>query len=228
MTFPEDKASLTFYVRFAERFGASAQPLSAKDELPEDFDAFSGLLLSGGGDVDPARYGDSPVHGKTYGVNPDRDEMELSLIARFIDAGKPVVGICRGLQILAVHFGGRLHQHLPEVIAEEDERHRLPQGYDCFHPVLFDGATHLGQALRGVPETNSAHHQAMDPRVLPRRLRIAASSPCGIVEAVECFDFSAPVVAVQWHPERLPPGHPAAERLVEFIRGAIQNTPAAE
>ena len=218
MTYPEDKPSVEFYARFAARFGAEAVPVSANDEPPASLDKFGGLLLSGGGDVEPARYGDETKHEKTYGVSSARDAMELSLIPKFIEAGKPIVGICRGLQILAVYFGGRLQQHVPDVVAENIERHRVPEGYGCFHPVLFDAATNLGDALRGVPETNSAHHQSVDWKFAPRGLRIAASSPAGIIEAVECFDFAAPVIAVQWHPERLAPEHPAAERLADFIR----------
>lgn len=219
MTFPEDRASLSFYSAWAARFGAEVVPVSASEPLPASLDDYAGLLLSGGGDVEPSRYGDTVRHEKTYGCNPARDEMEHDLIARFLVGGKPIVGICRGLQILAVHFGGRLHQHVPERIVEDVERHRVPKGYDCFHPVLFDGATQLGAAMRGIPEVNSAHHQAMDESHLPQALRVAARSGQGIVEAVECFDHAAPIVAVQWHPERLAEDHPASEALLIFLRG---------
>ena len=221
MTFPEDRAALEFYLNFAARFGAQAQPVSATDPQPESIAGFAGLLLTGGGDVDPSLYGDETKHEKTYGVIRARDEMELNLIPKFIDAGKPIVGICRGLQILTVFFGGRLHQHIPDVLDEATERHSKPKGYDCFHGVVFDSSTHLGAALRGVPETNSAHHQALNTDTMPKHLRIAARSLCGIVEAVECFDFAAPIIAVQWHPERLPADHPAAARLAEFLREAV-------
>lgn len=221
MTFPEDKPSIEFYSGYAKRFGADVRALAANDPAPEDIAEFDGLLLSGGGDVDPARYGDGGQHEKCYGVSAARDAMELNLIERFIGAGKPIVGICRGLQILTVYFGGKLHQHVPDVVTEGDERHRVPKGFDCFHPVVFDGATQLGSALRGVDAVNSAHHQAMNGASSPQHLRIAATSPCGIVEAAECFDFPAPIIAVQWHPERMPAEHPASERLAEFIRGAI-------
>lgn len=221
MTFPEDRASLKFYLNFATQFGADAQPISASEPQPESIAGFAGLLLTGGGDVDPSLYGDETKHEETYGVIPARDEMELKLIPQFIDAGKPIVGICRGLQILAVFFGGRLYQHVADVLDEATERHRNPKGYDCFHGVVFDSATQLGAALRGVPETNSAHHQSMDAASMPKHLRIAARSNCGIVEAVECLDFAAPVIAVQWHPERLPAGHPAAARLADVLRDVV-------
>lgn len=222
MTFPEDKPAIDFYSGYARTFGAVVHALAANDPAPDDLSGYAGLLLSGGGDVDPARYGDGGAHEKCYGVSAARDSMELNLIEKFIGAGKPIVGICRGLQILTVYFGGKLHQHVPDVVAEETERHRVPKGFDCLHPVLFDGATRLGSALRGVDEVNSAHHQAMHSDAKPQHLRVAATSPCGITEAAECFDFPAPIIAVQWHPERLPDDHPARARLADFIRGAIE------
>ena len=223
MTYPEDKPSIEYYAKFAARFDAEAMPVSAGDPRPDDISEFEGLLLSGGGDIEPARYGDETKHPKTYGVSPARDQMEFEHISRFIEAGKPIVGICRGLQILSVFFGGRLIQHVPDLIGEDFERHRAPKGYECFHTVLFDGATKLGTALRGVDDTNSAHHQAVDPKNPPQKLLIASQSPSGIIEAAECFEFPAPIIAVQWHPERLPPDHPASERLASFIRGAIDS-----
>jgi putative glutamine amidotransferase len=129
-----------------------------------------------------------------------------------------VVGICRGLQILVAHFDGRLIQHVPDRVAEDTERHRVPHGYDAMHGLVVDPATRLGAALAGVTETNSSHHQALDPLWPPQHLRVCATSPAGIVEAVECFDFPAPIVAVQWHPERLATGHPARERLAELLK----------
>lgn len=220
MTCPEEKRAIEVYSRFAAEFGAVARPLSEDGDSPGDLAGIAGLFLTGGGDVDPLRYGEKTKHPATYGVTPARDTRELNLIARFIQAGKPIVGVCRGLQILAVFFGSRLHQHVPDILDEGTEPHRVP-GRDCVHPVLFDAATRLGAAMEGVSEVNSAHHQAMDARVPPGRLRIAARSPAGIVEAVECFDFSAPVIAVQWHPERLAAGHPGRVRLAAFLRNLI-------
>lgn len=193
--------------------------VSAADPQPADLSTFAGLILSGGGDVEPERYGESIRHEKTYGCRAARDEMELAWIDRFIEQGKPIVGICRGLQILTVYFGGTLHQHVPDILAEDSERHRNPSGYDCFHAMLADGATQLGHMLRGVPEVNSAHHQAMNEAFPAGPLRIAARSAHGVVEAVECFAFAAPIIAVQWHPERLPAEHPASTRLLDLLRG---------
>ena len=221
MSFPEDSPSLPFYRDWAAGFGAEVETLSAGDPRPGGPGDFGGLILSGGGDVDPKLYDDATRHEKTYGVVRERDEMELDLIARFIEAGKPIAGICRGLQILAVYFGGRLHQHVPDVVNESSEGHRFSKGYGCLHPVRCDPATRLGAALRGVSETNSAHHQAMHPDFPPRHLRVAARSPCGIVEAVECYDFAAPILAVQWHPERLPPDHPAASGLNALLANGL-------
>ncbi len=220
MIYSGGKPAIEVYSRFASQFGATARPLSANDDLPGTLAEFAGLFLTGGEDVDPSRYGDQTTHPKTQGVSPARDAMELDLIARFVEAGKPVVGICRGLQVLAVHFSGRLHQHIPDILDEQTETHRVP-GRDCVHPVVFDSATQLGAAMQGVSEANSAHHQSVDVRAALSHLRVAARSPAGIVEAVECFEFAAPIIAVQWHPERLAEGHPAKERLAAFIRSRV-------
>ncbi|MFO1491077.1 MAG: gamma-glutamyl-gamma-aminobutyrate hydrolase family protein [Kiritimatiellia bacterium] len=221
MTYPEGRSSIEYYRRFAASFGAEVRIPTRGEPPPDPADAFAGLFLPGGGDVEPARYGAEVAHEKTDGISRERDALELDLIPRFIAAGRPVVGICRGLQILVAHFGGRLAQHVPDLVPEAVEVHRVLDGYDASHPLRVDAATRLGSALSGVGETNSSHHQAMDPASPPRLLRIAATSPAGIVEAVECFDFAAPIVAVQWHPERLPDGHPARERLVSFLHGLL-------
>ena len=218
MTFPEGRSSVEFYRDFAASFGADVRIPAKNEPPPERLDGFAGLLLTGGGDVMPETYGESHVHPRNAGMKPERDALELNLIPRFIAAGLPVVGICRGLQILVAHFGGRLIQHVPDRVAEDAERHRVSHGYDAMHGLIVDPATRLGAALAGVTETNSSHHQALDLLWPPQHLRVCATSPAGVVEAVECFDFPAPIVAVQWHPERLAPGHPARERLAELLR----------
>ena len=218
MTFPEGRSSVEYYRNFAASFGAEVRIPGRNEPPPERLDGFAGLLLSGGGDVLPESYGESHVHPRNAGMKAERDALELNLIPRFIEAGLPVVGICRGLQILVAHFGGRLIQHVPDRVPEATERHRVPDGYDAIHGLVPDPSTRLGAALGGVEETNSSHHQGLDPLWPPQHLRVCATSPSGIVEAVECFDFAAPIVAVQWHPERLAAGHPARDRLASFLK----------
>jgi putative glutamine amidotransferase len=188
------------YLRWLASAGIEGVPILPSDSTLALADA---LLLTGGGDVDPKRYHAVPA-SETDGVDADRDEMECRLIERFIKAGKPVFGVCRGIQILNVARGGNLIQHVPSVL-NKIEQHAQVDGKDAVHSVSFTKGSTLAEALGEVLTVNSAHHQAVDPKVLGRGLHIIAVSGQGIVEAVEGVDLGAPVLAVQWHPERLEP-----------------------
>ena len=153
---------------------------------PEGCDA---LLLPGGGDMEPWRYGQSNTASR--GLEPERDTAELMLLERFTAAGKPVLGICRGIQVINVFFGGTLCQDLPGYSAVD--------GHDSFHTVRTARSPLL--AVCGpLCRVNSAHHQAADAP--GRGLRAVQWAEDGAVEAV-CHDC-LPVWGVQWHPERLP------------------------
>lgn len=221
LTYPEDGPSVAFYKRFV-RDGCRADPILIDQTYsdPGDLSEFDALLLSGGGDIHPSRYGDTQIHPNVYGVIPRRDELEFRLIRAFIDTRRPIFGICRGIQILNVFLGGGLIQHVPDFIAESEERHIKPKDdeYDAMHGLAVVESTRLGAALKGVDETNSAHHQAIDPNRLGNGLVIAARSPLGIIEAVESTDPGLRISAVQWHPERLPLEHPASIRLADHWR----------
>lgn len=161
-----------------------------------------GLLLSGGGDVDPALYS-APPDAATGGVDRERDETERALLVAALAKGVPVLGICRGCQIVNVALGGTLHQHLPEVTGLE---HLQPEPRDRpAHRVSVEKGSLLHEVL-GVEtlEVNSIHHQAVDR--LAGALRVVASSPDGVVEGIE--DPHRRLLAVQWHPEALLPAEP--------------------
>ena len=147
------------------------------------------LLLPGGGDVEPWRYGRGNTASR--GLEPERDTAELMLLERFIAAGKPVLGICRGIQIINVFFGGTLCQDLPG--------HAAADGKDSFHAVCTVRSPLL-PVCGPVCRVNSAHHQAVD--VPGRGLRAIQWAEDGAVEAL-CHDC-LPIWGVQWHPERLP------------------------
>lgn len=147
-----------------------------------------GLLLPGGGDLEPWRYGQSNTASR--GLEPERDRAELALLDRFTAAGRPVLGICRGLQTINVFFGGTLLQDLPG--------HNAVGGQDRLHAV-HTAPFGFGRLWGERPIVNSAHHQAADR--LGAGLRAVQWTPDGIVEAVA--HRSLPVWAVQWHPERL-------------------------
>ena len=154
-------------------------------ETPEGADV---LLLPGGGDMHPRLYGQA-INGSTD-IDEERDARELALIDDFLRTGRQVIGICRGLQVLNVYFGGTLRQHI--------EGHSQIDGHDLLHPVCAEGG--LLRELYGARFTvNSAHHQAV--RRLGKGLCVLACADDGTVEAVG--HKTLPVFAVQWHPERL-------------------------
>ena len=207
------KAKPDNYLNWLAGAGIEGVSVLSADAASASADA---LLLTGGGDVEPRRYHSEPAP-ETDGVDADRDEMECGLIAQFIKAGRPVFGVCRGIQILNVALGGKLIQHVPSVL-RESELHAQVGGKDVVHPVSFTKGSKLAEALNGVATVNSAHHQSVDPEAVGRGLRIIAVSGQGIVEAVEGVDLGAPVLAVQWHPERLEPRtHAAAYKLLRLM-----------
>ena len=170
----------------------------------ELLDAIDALLLSGGGDVAPARFGDDAVHPATYGVSPLRDRFEIDLIHEAIERDLPVLGICRGIQVLNVALGGTLVQDVPDQFRHSEVVHRQNDAGlspdDIGHDVAIVPGTLLARVAGDVPTqgVNSYHHQAI--RDLAPPLRVTATAPDGIVEGVELpgRDF---ILGVQWHPE---------------------------
>ena len=155
------------------------------------------LVVAGGPDVEPVRYGEEPGE-HTQPPNRDRDESELLLLAAAIDAGMPVLGICRGMQLLNVLRGGTLQQHLPDVVGSN--LHAPELGAYASHPVSVKAGTKLAHVLGrteidGVP---TYHHQGVD--VLGTGLQASAWAPDGTLEALEDPDLPF-CLGVQWHPE---------------------------
>ncbi len=172
-----------------------------------------GLLLAGGGDVDPALYGGRRVE-TTYDVDPDRDALELALLRGALDEGLAVLAICRGLQLLDVALGGTLIEHLPDEVGEE-VAHRLPPKAPVLHPVEVERRSALAGLLGATRATPlSWHHQAV--RRLGRGLRAVAHAPDGVVEALE-LEGAPRVTAVQWHPELTAAADPAQQRLFDAL-----------
>ena len=160
-----------------------------------------GILLAGGGDLDPTHYR-SEYHGRLLNVHPPRDDLELELARRAASTGKPLLGICRGCQVLNVAFGGTLYPDLP-TLPGGPITHDLPgnERSVLVHEVTVEPGTQLERILRertiGV---NSHHHQGL--REVGTGLRAAARAPDGLVEAVE-LEGHPFCLAVQWHPEWL-------------------------
>jgi putative glutamine amidotransferase len=158
---------------------------------PDDIvDRLDGLLLPGGTDIDPTRYGATP-HAELLAVEPERDSFELGLLARATIRDIPVLGICRGLQLINVLGGGTLHQHVAP-----HARFDLPPDTEKHTVELKDGST-LHRLYGPTREVNTLHHQTID--VLGRHLTVTAIADDGEVEGIE--HDTADIVAVQWHPE---------------------------
>lgn len=193
-------ASPSYYLESLRRAGAFAAVLG-----PEPLDdagaaamigRFDGLVLTGGIDVDPARYGAERAP-QTYGCDDLTDAFEVALVGAALDAGCPVLAICRGIQVLNVALGGTLDQHITDWPGIE--AHGLPNGGGgadvCVEIVA---GTHLAEALGGRATGRCHHHQAIDR--LGRDLRVSATALDGIIEGIERVGRPW-VVGVQWHPE---------------------------
>lgn len=182
----------------------------------EDFD---GVVIGGGGDVDPARYGEAPRPDANLEMNPERDEIDFALFERARHSRTPTLGICRGLQVVNVALGGTLIQDLtaerPAALPHQSgETKKDTTRLD--HTVRIAPGTRLSRiaAARELP-VNSRHHQAIG-RPAPE-LTVSAVAPDGVIEAVELAEPW--LVAVQWHPENLAgAGGPSLRIFEEFAR----------
>ena len=181
-------ASPDNYIRAVEQAGGEA----CAAYLPEPDLRFDGLILAGGGDMEPALYGAENCGSE--GIDPARDRAELTLLEAFAAAGKPILGICRGHQVVNVWAGGGLRQDLGVQNAihrreDCDKRHRIFAEPGVLHSLFGDEFV-----------VNSAHHQSVEP--VGRDLRVTARSEDGVVEAME--HTALPILTVQFHPERIP------------------------
>lgn len=189
---------------YAERIADAGGAPRALDTAggPTALPAHAGILLTGGVDIDPARYGE-PRSDRVTEVNPARDEAEVALVQHAFEAGVPLLCICRGMQVLNVARGGSLLQHL-----EAREPHRARRGADGvsidsgWHPVDVTRGSLL-HALTGreTLRVNSRHHQAVEASRVAPGLRATATAPDGVVEALEAGAHPW-LLGVQWHPER--------------------------
>ena len=208
------------YVESLQHAGAQEAVLGPRHldhgEALAMLERFDGLLLPGGGDVIPERYGE-PRAEQTYGTSPLRDEFEFALGNAALELSLPLLAICRGTQVLNVALGGTLAQH----ITEEFPGHGTPgvEGGQNVHEVSVEPGTRAGAAMGTArPRCSCHHHQAIDR--IGRGLHVTARCGDGIVEAVE-LDGPAWVTAVQWHPEDTAAVDPAQQGLFDaFVDAA--------
>jgi putative glutamine amidotransferase len=188
----------SMYVEAVERAGG--RPLlvpPSREGLDETLDALDGIVFSGGSDIDPETYGEEP-HPQTSGVHPERDTAELALLRGALDRDMPVLGICRGSQVMNVALGGDLHQHLPDVVGHDEHKHN-PPGVFADHDVTIEPDTRLAGIFEaGTTDVKSHHHQGF--KTLGEGLIETARADDGSVEAVEDPNRRF-AVGVLWHPE---------------------------
>ena len=181
------KARIQYYIDAVQGCGADA----VAEYLPQISTEFDGLILCGGNDVDPAYYNE-PING-SVDIDYERDKNEFALLKAFIDAGKPVFGICRGFQLINIYFGGSLHQDI-----KESALHKRIEDKDSAHTVKSMPNSIINSLYTDSFSVNSAHHQAL--KKIGEGLVPTAIWNDQYIEAFE--HVSLPIIGVQWHPER--------------------------
>jgi gamma-glutamyl-gamma-aminobutyrate hydrolase PuuD len=184
------------YVQAVEAAGGRPLIVPPSEEgVEETLEAIDGILLSGGGDLDPAVY-DAEPHPATSGVRAERDRAELALLEGALAREMPVLAVCRGSQVLNVARGGDLLQHLPEVVGDEKHKERL--GEFSEHEVEVRPDSRLGALVREPSLVKSSHHQGFGR--LGEKLVASAWADDGTIEAIEDPSHRF-ALGVLWHPE---------------------------
>jgi putative glutamine amidotransferase len=206
-------------------------PLVDEETLRGIYEKLEGIFLPGGADIDPSSYGETahPLCDKT---DRERDRVELALATWAIEDGKPVLGVCRGMQLINVAAGGSLFQDIADQKQDAIKHDYFAFGGQAFqrdflaHDVDIASGTRLARVFgEGALRVNSMHHQAV--RDIGRGLRSTAVAPDGLIEGLES-DNGNYVVAVQWHPESLTGSQASARRVFEdFVEEAARRATAA-
>jgi putative glutamine amidotransferase len=201
--------------------GRTAIVAPGEEGTPEEIlEPFDGLLLVGGGDIDPSRYGGGS-NDHLYGIEPDRDEFEIDLLHTADRLALPTLCICRGMQVMNVAFGGTLHPHLPEVSGLI--QHGVPvEGTQTIHEVTPTPGSRLAAVTKsGSLAAASHHHQGIDQ--LGEGLDATGRTEDGLIEAIERIvpdqqdERATWMLGVQWHPEETAQRDPAQQSLFDGL-----------
>jgi putative glutamine amidotransferase len=221
------KGPLSPYFRAIVAAGAREEELellTAADASRLNSVHFEGVLFAGGEDVDPAFYGEQKKYD-SVDINYDRDQFELKLLEHALHRRLPILGICRGAQVINVGFGGTLYQDLAQDATPELEHRQTAAGKarsDTSHAVtVTEPDSLLAGAVSGSCRVNSLHHQAI--KRLGHGLKVTAHSEDGLVEAVEAANDYPFLLAVQWHPEEIS-DHPEQRRIFEEFIAKCRET----
>lgn len=219
-TFPR-----TYYVDRIKKAGGQPfllPPVQSAEEAKELLPIIDGLVLTGGGDITPAFLGEPPKRGLGECL-PERDQSELFLARFAMDEDIPLLGICRGIQVLAVAAGGKIFQDIPsEYPSALAHNQTAPREYPWHEVEILE--SRLGEIL-GAPKisVNSLHHQAVS--TVPKGFLVNAVATDGIIEGIE-KKGAAFCIGVQWHPEVLQPEESCQKIFQEFVQ-ACQSKPLA-
>ncbi len=210
------------YATAVQRAGALALVLPPDDGAAESPDALldriDALILAGGADVDPASYGASP-HSETRGTWPLRDRFELGVTHRALERDMPVLGICRGMQMLNIACGGTLNQHLPDAVGHPDHRHTPGTFGD--HDVRLEPDSLAARAAGGDRLAVKSHHHQGTDEIGEDLVVTGWAEPDGVVEAIE-LPHKRFALGVLWHPEE-----DMRDRVVEaLVNASRQEVPA--
>jgi putative glutamine amidotransferase len=209
------------YLDAVQRAGGLALMLPVDPLLSENpgeaLEKIDGLILAGGADIDPSYYGE-PAHAHTVGTVPERDAFEIALVRGAIERDLPVLGICRGMQLINVALGGTLHQHLPELLEHSEHRRVLGSFEGAAHDVNLCAGSLAARVIGERTHTSKSHHHQGVDRLGEGLVVSGISAIDSLTEAIE-LPGRRFVLGVQWHPE--------ADRESPVIAGLVASATAA-
>jgi putative glutamine amidotransferase len=189
------------------------------DQLPDVLKTMRGVVLSGGGDIDPVIFGGEP-HPRVYGIDPVRDSIEIELSKYCADQKIPLFGICRGMQVINVALGGTLYTDITDQLPgalRHPCQNDYPRDYLAHSVMIKVGSRLTAVTQLNQMKVNSMHHQGV--KDLSPEMTMSAMAPDGLIEGIEIL-FHPFYVGVQWHPECLPNSAPDQALFSAFVRAA--------